>query len=135
MQHPELSAPQANAEQNKAVVAAFYEAAINRKDFDAASSFLGERYVQHNPRIADGITGFRAFLDELRTSFPQLRAEVKRMAADGDLVFVHTHGVRVPGQLGTAIVDIFRLEDGKIVEHWDVMQPLSDTALNENGMF
>jgi predicted SnoaL-like aldol condensation-catalyzing enzyme len=71
----------------------------------------------------------------LRETFPELRAEVKRIFAEGDFVIAHTHGVREPGQRGTAIVDIFRLENGRIVEHWDVMQPIPETALNDNGMF
>jgi predicted SnoaL-like aldol condensation-catalyzing enzyme len=64
-----------------------------------------------------------------------LRAEIKTIFAEGDFVMAHVHGVRVPGQRGMAIVDIFRLEDGKIVEHWDVMQPIPEEAANENGMF
>jgi predicted SnoaL-like aldol condensation-catalyzing enzyme len=71
----------------------------------------------------------------LRETFPELRAEVKCIFAEGDFVIAHTHGVREPGQRGTAIVDIFRLENGRIVEHWDVMQPIPETALNDNGMF
>ncbi|TJW07308.1 MAG: polyketide cyclase [Mesorhizobium sp.] len=122
-------------EANKATVLAFYEAAINRTDFEAASNFLGSRYVQHNPLIDDGIEGFKAFLAFLRENFPGLRAEVKRIFTDGDFVVAHTHGVRVPGDRGSAIVDIFRLEDGKIVEHWDVIQPIPEQALNQNGMF
>ncbi|SJM30534.1 nuclear transport factor 2 family protein [Mesorhizobium delmotii] len=122
-------------EANKAIVLAFYEAAINRTDFEAASKFLGSRYVQHNPLIADGIEGFKDFLAFLRENFPGLRAEVKRVFADGDFVTAHTHGVRVPGDRGSAIVDIFRLEEGKIVEHWDVIQPIPEQPLNQNGMF
>jgi predicted SnoaL-like aldol condensation-catalyzing enzyme len=57
------------------------------------------------------------------------------MFADDDYVIVHTHGVREPGQRGSAIVDIFKLEDGKIIEHWDVIQPIPDNAANQNGMF
>ncbi|GIH20652.1 nuclear transport factor 2 family protein [Rugosimonospora africana] len=122
-------------DRNKQTVLAFYQAGINEKDFDAASMFIGDRYVQHNPRIADGIEGFRAFLDQLRTTFPELRAEVKNIVAEGDLVMAHVHGVRVPGQRGTAIVDVFRLEEGRIVEHWDVMQPIPEESANRNGMF
>ncbi|MGW7255375.1 nuclear transport factor 2 family protein [Streptomyces sp. NPDC054834] len=120
---------------NKQNVLAFYEAALNQKDFDAASQFIGDRYVQHNPLIADGIDGFEEFLRYLRETFPELRAEVKRIFTDGDFVIAHIHGVRVPGQLGSAIVDIFRMDDGKIVEHWDVIQPIPEEAVNPNGMF
>ncbi|MFG6195103.1 nuclear transport factor 2 family protein [Nonomuraea sp. JJY05] len=123
-------------ESNKQTVLAFYEVGLNQKDFEAASKLIGDRYVQHNPRIADGIEGFEAFIGRLRADFPALRAEVKKIFADGDFVIAHVHGIRVPGQLGTAIVDIFRLdENGKIVEHWDVMQPVPETAENQNGMF
>ncbi len=128
-------ASDAKLEMNKQTVLAFYEAGINNKDFDAASKFIGERYVQHNPLIADGIEGFSAFVSYLKETFPELRAEVKNVFAEGDFVVGHVHGVRVPGQRGSAIVDIFRLEDAKIVEHWDVMQPIPEDAVNENGMF
>ncbi|TDW24610.1 nuclear transport factor 2 family protein [Kribbella kalugense] len=123
-------------ERNKQTVLDFYETGLNQKDFHAAAELIGDHYVQHNPRIADGIDGFKAFVETLRQDFPDLRAEVKRIFADGDFVIAHVYGVRVPGQPGTAIVDIFRLDpEGKIVEHWDVMQPVPDTVLNQNGMF
>jgi predicted SnoaL-like aldol condensation-catalyzing enzyme len=122
-------------ETNKQTVLDFYEVGLNQRDFEAARKLIGPTYTQHNPRIADGIEGFRGFLDELRESFPKLRAEVKRIVAQDDYVVAHVHGIRVPGQLGTAIVDFFRLEDGKIVEHWDVMQPIPEEAANQNGMF
>ncbi|BCJ30032.1 ester cyclase [Actinocatenispora sera] len=122
-------------ERNKQTVLAFYEAAINRKDADAAVQLVGDRYVQHNPRIADGVDGLRAFVAELRETFPQLHAEVRSLLADGDRVVGHVYGVRVPGQPGTAIIDIFRLDDGKLVEHWDVMQPIPAESANDNGMF
>lgn len=123
-------------DRNKRNVLAFYEAGINSKDFDAAAKLLGERYVQHNPDIADGAKGFKGRVDFIRETFPQLRAEVKNIFADGDFVIAHVHGVRMPGQRGTAIVDIFRLdENGKLIEHWDVMQDIPEKAENENGMF
>lgn len=124
------------SERNKQTVLDFYELGLNQKDFHAAAKLIGDRYVQHNPRIADGIEGFEAFLATLRQDFPELKAEVKRLFADGDHVIAHVYGVRVPGQPGTAIVDIFRLDDGgRIVEHWDVMQAVPDTSANPNGMF
>jgi predicted SnoaL-like aldol condensation-catalyzing enzyme len=63
-----------------------------------------------------------------------LRGEIKKIFAEGDYVILHAHGVRVPGDRGSAIIDIFKLENGKIVEHWDVMQPIPESAVNQNGM-
>ncbi|WP_051023143.1 nuclear transport factor 2 family protein [Nocardia pneumoniae] len=122
-------------ESNKQVVAAFYEAAFNTKDFTAAAGYLADNYVQHNPLIADGAEGLRARLDHLKENFPALSVEVKRMIAEGDYVCAHVHAVRVPGQRGVAIMDIFRLADGKLTEHWDVLQDIPAEALNQNGMF
>jgi predicted SnoaL-like aldol condensation-catalyzing enzyme len=60
---------------------------------------------------------------------------IKRVLVDGDMVILHVHAIREPGERGVAIVDIFRLENGKIVEHWDVVQPIPEKAANSNGMF
>ncbi|MER6983537.1 nuclear transport factor 2 family protein [Streptomyces carpinensis] len=125
----------ARLEQNRQTVLAFYQAGIIDKDFGTASKLLSDGYVQHNPRIADGLEGFREFVESLKERFPHLRAEVKRIFAEGDHVIAHVHGVRVPGGPGAAIVDIFRMQDGRIAEHWDVMQQIPDEARNRNGMF
>ena len=122
-------------EENKKTVAAFYDAALNKKDFDAASKYLGARYTQHNPVAADGPEGLKAFIAFLKDKFPNNRSEIKRIFADGDYVIVHVHAVREPGTRGNAIIDIFRLENGKVVEHWDVIQPIPEKAANDNGMF
>jgi predicted SnoaL-like aldol condensation-catalyzing enzyme len=120
---------------NKKTVVAFYEAAINQKDFAAASQFIGPRYTQHNPNAADGPEGFKRFIEFLREKFPNAHSEIKKVFADGDYVILHVHAVREPGTRGNAIVDIFKLENGKIVEHWDVVQPIPEQAANSNGMF
>src|SRR6266849_4627183 len=125
----------ADLEQNKKVVVDFYEKAINQKDFEAAAKYLGPRYTQHNPAAADGPEGLKAFLGFLREKFPNARSEIKRVFADGDYVILHVHAVREPGSRGAAIVDIFKLENGKIVEHWDVRQEVPEKAANSNGMF
>jgi len=122
-------------EQNKRAVVEFYEKAINQKDFEAASKYLGPKYTQHNPNAADGATGLQAFLKFLRERYPNSHSEIKRVFADGDHVILHVHAVREPGTRGSAIVDIFRLENGKIVEHWDVNQEIPEKAANTNGMF
>jgi predicted SnoaL-like aldol condensation-catalyzing enzyme len=122
-------------EANKRTVLAFYDAALNRSDFDEAAVHFGPQYVQHNPMIKDGIDGFRAFLHDLKAQFPDLRSEIKRVFADGDFVILHAHAKRKPDEAGLAIVDIFRLDHGKIVEHWDVRQPVAEASANPNGMF
>jgi predicted SnoaL-like aldol condensation-catalyzing enzyme len=132
---PALAADAKQMEENKKIIAAFYDAALNQKDFDAASKYLGNRYTQHNPTAADGPEGLKAFIAFLKDKFPNNRSEIKRIFADGDYVIVHVHAVREPGTRGNAIIDIFRLENGKVVEHWDAVQPIPEKALNDNGMF
>ena len=128
---PALADPAAN----KKVVLDFYDKALNQKDFDAASKYFGPRYIQHNPGAPDGIEGFKAFIAQRKEKFANARSEIKRSFADGDYVILHVHSVREPGDRGVAIVDIFRLEEGKIVEHWDVAQPIPEKTANGNGMF
>ena len=129
------SADAGQQETNKKNVVEFYEKALNQKDFEAASKYIGPRYIQHNPAAADGPEGLKAFLQFLRDKFPSSRSEINRVFADGDYVILHVHTTRVPGTRGLAIVDIFKLENGKIVEHWDVVQDIPETAANPNGMF
>src|SRR5712692_11930867 len=123
------------AEINKKIVLEFYEKGLNQKDFEAASRYFGPRYTQHNPNAADGPEGFKAFLQFLREKFPNSHSEIKRTFADGDYVILHVHSVREKGSRGRAIVDIFKLEDGRIVEHWDVVQDVPEKSANSNGMF
>jgi predicted SnoaL-like aldol condensation-catalyzing enzyme len=122
-------------EANKKAVVEFYERALNEKDFEAASKYLGPRYTQHNPNAPDGPEGLKTFLQFLKEKFPGSRSEIKRVFADGDYVILHVHAVREPGTRGNAIIDIFKLENGKVVEHWDVVQPIPEKAANSNGMF
>ena len=130
-----LAADATQLEINKKSVVEFYDKAINQKDFEAAAKYLGPRYTQHNPGAADGPEGLKAFLGFLREKFPGARSEIRRVFADGDYVILHVHAVREPGTRGAAIVDIFKLENGKIVEHWDVRQDIPERAANANGMF
>lgn len=122
-------------EANKRIATEFYDAAINRKDFSVASQYLGSSYRQHNPTAADGAEGLRAFIDFLKARYPNQRGEIKRVIAEGDLVVLHVHSTRGDDTPGRAIVDIFRVENGKIVEHWDVIQDIPAQPANSNGMF
>jgi predicted SnoaL-like aldol condensation-catalyzing enzyme len=132
---PVLAADTQQMEENKKTVRALYEAVLNKKDFNEASKYLGSKYIQHNPNAADGPDGLKGFIGFLKDKFPNNRSEIKRIFADGDYVIVHVHAVREPGTRGNAIIDIFRLENGKVVEHWDVVQPIPEKAANDNGMF
>ena len=113
----------------------FYDKALNQKDYDAAAKYFGPRYVQHNPTAPDGPEGFRKLVTFLKEKFPNSHNEIKRVIAEGDLVVLHVHSVREPGQRGRAIVDIFKVENGKIVEHWDVIQDVPEKSANDNTMF
>ncbi len=120
---------------NKRIVLAFYEEAINRKDFEKASKYLGPHYIQHNQNAADGAEGLKNFIAFLREKYPNSHSEIKQIFADRNYVILHVHAVRIPGTRGAAIVDIFRLENDKIVEHWDVHEEIIDKPANQNGMF
>ena len=121
-------------ERNKAIVLDFYDQGLNRKDFAAASKYLGT-YIQHNPNAEDGPEGFRKFIEFLKAKYPQSHSEITNVLVDGDFVILRVHAIREPGTRGNAIVDIFRLKDGKIEEHWDSVQPIPEQSANSNGMF
>lgn len=127
--------PADTSEAKRQLVLSFYDLGLNQKNAAAAIQYLGPRYVQHNPNATDGPEGFRAFIDMLKTRYPQSHSEVKQSFVDGDYVILHVHAVREPGTRGNAIIDIFRLENGKIVEHWDAVQPIPEKSANTNGMF
>lgn len=132
---PAVAETPAQLEANKKVATAFYEAAINQKNFDAAVKYLGSQYKQHNPTAGDGAEGLKGFIEFLKSKFPAQRGDIKRVVAEGDLVILHVHSTRGDNTPGRAIVDIFRVEKGKVVEHWDVIQDIPEKAANNNGMF
>jgi predicted SnoaL-like aldol condensation-catalyzing enzyme len=125
-----------NLDQNKQTVVAFYNRAFNDKQpADAVARYVGSEYIQHNPDTPDGAEAFIQTITGVISRFPQLSVEIKRVVAEGDLVFTHDLVKDEPDHRGMAGVDIFRLRNGKIVEHWDVRQPVPETAANENTMF
>jgi predicted SnoaL-like aldol condensation-catalyzing enzyme len=124
------------SEQNKQIVIAFYGQLIN--EFDAEGAFArygGETYTQHTPVIGDGREGVTKFISWLHSNYPESHMEIKRAFSDGDMVILHSRWVRSPGDRGDAVVDFFRVKDGKVVEHWDVIQPIPAAAENNNTMF
>jgi predicted SnoaL-like aldol condensation-catalyzing enzyme len=125
----------ADAEANKAAVLAFHAALTDTKDFATAEKYLAPDYKQHNPTLRDGAAGIKGLIDFFREKLPDARSEIKHVWTDGDYVILHVHFIGVPGTSGRAIADIYRMQDGKIAEHWDVVQDVPATAANQNGMF
>jgi predicted SnoaL-like aldol condensation-catalyzing enzyme len=132
---PEDDMSDPKLEANKKLVLDFYEEIIGRKDFEAARKYMGATYRQHAPYATDGHEGLRAFVEWFRTNCPNHRYEVVRVLAEGDFVMLHLHGMGGPNTHGESVVDIFRVEDGKVVEHWDIIQPIPENAVNTNSMF
>lgn len=120
-------------ESNKKMVLEFYQELFGDKNPDAINKYIGDRYIQHNPGLPDGK---EALLQAVKIWFkdaPKEKVDFRHVAADGDLVFLH-----VRSSLGPkikAIVDIFRIENGKIVEHWDVIQEVPEKSANDHPLF
>ena len=125
-----------SVELNKKTVVGYLDLALNAKrPAEAVAAYVGPRYIQHNPQAPDGPEAFITFVDGFTQQFPEARIDIKRVVAEDDLVVTHSLLALGPSDRGTAAVDIFRLEDGKIVEHWDVLQPVPESAANDNTMF
>jgi predicted SnoaL-like aldol condensation-catalyzing enzyme len=120
---------------NERIVLGFVDLGINQKEpQEAADRYLGD-LIQHNPNVADGKDGWVTWATGFVKAVPNVNVDFKRVLVDGDFVTLHTHITVSPTDRGTAAIDIFRVEDGKIVEHWDASTPVPETSANGNGMF
>ena len=124
------------SDHNKQTAIAFYELMFNNcQPAEALARYVGNEYIQHNPHVADGKQGFLNYFLRMQAEYPGKHMRVVRAVAEGDLVVLHCHQVW-PGGPDYAGIDIFRFDaNGKIVEHWDVLQVVPETAQNENTMF
>ena len=130
-----MTARTADEQRNLDLVMAMFEAVLQPLDADAVDRFIAPDYVQHSALAAPGREGLKAFLRMARRETPGAVHDIKRRFVDGDHVIVHYHVRRNANDPGLAVIDIFRIENGLIAEHWDVAQPVSTEPNNANGMF
>lgn len=119
-------------ENNKRTVVEFYERAFNGKQPEqAVENYVGAQYLQHNLQAPDGPEAFIGFVK----AFPEGSVDIRRVFADGDIVVTHSLLKFTPDDQGSVAADFFRLEDGKIVEHWDVLQLFPQESANPHPIF
>lgn len=123
-------------QRNRDNAMAFYAMAFNEgRPREAVALYAGDEYIQHNPVVESGKAAFIAYFEKLAADYPGKKVEFKRAIAEGDLVVVHTFQTW-PGFDDYASMDIFRLdENGKVVEHWDVLQTIPAEMAHDNSMF
>ena len=123
-------------DENKRLVTEFYELAINqKKPAEAARRYIELPYRQHSPEVADGPDGFIQFIGGMQKKHPELKVVISKVLGDDDLVALHVHLTREANDMGLAIAELFRVKNGKIIEHWDVVQPVPAKTVSGNSMF
>jgi predicted SnoaL-like aldol condensation-catalyzing enzyme len=124
-----------STEQNRQIVSEFIELFYNQKKVRKAfDKYVSDQYIQHNPSIGNGKEAAIEML-EPKFSNPEATFEIKRVLVDGDLAAIYLNGKLSAKTLGVAVVDLYRIEEGKIVEHWDVLQSVPNESANNNSMF
>mgnify|MGYP003607462314 CR=1 FL=1 len=121
-------------ESNKKIVLDFYQQMFGDKDLTAVDKYIAPEYIQHNPTVADGSAAFKKATEGWFKGAPKTKIDVQHIAAENDLVFLHIKNTNPDGSL-VSTIDIFRLKDGKIVEHWDVHQDVPKESANKHPMF
>lgn len=134
-ERPEKTKRSLNQEEaNKKSVMNFYQQLFGDKDFTAIDTYLSQDYIQHNPSVADGSAALKTTTKIWFEGAPKEKIVAEHLAAEGDLVFIHKKEVGADGKI-SAIMDIFRVKNKKIVEHWDVIQEAPEQSVNPKPMF
>ncbi|MGB9375583.1 MAG: nuclear transport factor 2 family protein [Jiangellales bacterium] len=126
----------ARLDTNKRNVRAFSDLMFNQcRPAEAIEMYAGDTYIQHNPHVGDGKQSFIEYFERMAVDYPGKHVEVVRAIAEGEYVVLHCHQ-RWPGSEDYAGIDIFRLDaEGKVVEHWDVLQVIPEQSAHDNGLF
>ena len=122
------------AEQNKKIVVEFYQKLFGDKDLSVIDQYITEDYIQHNPIAADGRQALKDIANKWLANQPKTIVDFQKVVADSDLVILHIKTKSYTGK-DVSLIDMFRLKNGKIVEHWDIMQEVPDQSANPHPMF
>ena len=121
---------------NKEIVTKFIEECFNQKNLIEIEKYMNADYIQHNPTVAQGRDGFVDFAqNRFFQMFPDLRLIVKHCYEDGDIVVCHNHAILKPGEVENIVFDVYRLENGRLAEHWDCIQHLSPGQMKDIDAF
>jgi predicted SnoaL-like aldol condensation-catalyzing enzyme len=118
---------------NKKMVAEFYQQLFGDKDLTAIDKYIGDVYIQHNPGLKDGKEELKNAAAVWFKGAPKEKIDIRHIGSDGKFVYIHTRAAR--GTKTVSVLDIFRLENGKITEHWDIIQEVPQKTDNPHPMF
>ena len=122
-------------QEKKDFVVKVYKETLEQGDLSRIDEYMRDDYIQHGPHATDGKEGFCGFARTFAAQFPERTITFKRVLCDGDLVMTHSHLVPHPGHLGISVMDVFRIEDGKLAEHWEAFLDVPEQTKSGNPMF
>jgi len=122
-------------ESNRRLILDLYEYVLKPLDSSRVDDFMAPDYIQHSPMAKTGAAGLKAFLDWAKATTPDAEHHIQQIFVDGQYVVAQVHVIIQPGDRGNIVVDIFRVENGRVAEHWDAVQPIPLESKNDNGVF
>lgn len=122
-------------ESNKKIAVDFFNAVVNQKDYELAKQFVGPYFKEHSFHSSDGIEGLKNGIIYFLAKYPHSKTVIKRIIAENDYVMLHTHIILDENTSGSAVMELFRLENEKVIEHWDITEDIPDKLEHTNGVF